>query len=110
MSFIRLSDDYNDHPKFDNLSDGAFRLWHQAMGFCRKYQTDGLIPVASIRKFKAYSPKRVRQLLTPWKPGAQALWREIEGFGVGVHDYLEWNLSKEEENEDKDAAKLRMRR
>lgn len=110
MPFIRLSDDYNDHPKFDNLCDGAFRLWHQGMGFCRKYQTDGLIPSASVRQFKAYSPKRMRQLLTPWKPDANALWQEIAGFGVKVHDYLDWNLSKEEENEVRDAAKARMRR
>lgn len=101
MPFIRLSDDYNDHPKFDNLSDGAFRLWHQAMGFCRKYQTDGLIPTATIRKFKSYSPKRMRELMTPWREGEQPLWHGVEGFGVRVHDYLDWNLSKEEENDQK---------
>lgn len=110
MPFIRLSDDYNDHPKFDCLCDGAFRLWHQGMGFCRKYQTDGLIPMATVRKFKAYSPKRMKELLTPWQPGANALWQTVEGFGVKVHDYLFWNLSKEEEQEARTAATERMRR
>ena len=110
MGFIRLSDDYNDHPKFDWLCDGAFRLWHQGMGFCRKYQTDGLIPINSLRKLKAYSPKRMQKLLTPWQAGANPLWTEMPGRGVQVHDYLEWNLSKAEAQEDRDAAKLRMRR
>lgn len=110
MAWIRLSDDYNDHPKFDRLSDGAFRLWHQGMGFCRKFQTDGLIPTESLRQFKAFSTKRMSILLMPWREGENPLWHTIEGFGVKVHDYLEWNLSKDEESKDRDAAAVRMRR
>lgn len=109
MAWIRLSDDYNDHPKFDNLSDGAFRLWHQAMGFCRKYKTDGLIPGSSVRQFKAFSVKRQRELVTPWKDGENPLWHAIDGFGVKVHDYLQWNPSKDEENERRADSKERMR-
>lgn len=96
MAWIRLSDDYTDHPKFDNLSDGAFRLWHQGMGFCRRFQTDGHVPSGSLRKLKAFTPKRMTELLTPWKPGEGPLWHEA-GDGIAVHDYLEWNPSKEME-------------
>lgn len=110
MAWIRLSDDYNDHPKFDNLSDGAFRLWHQAMGYCRKFKTDGLIPSASVRKFKAFSTKRQGELMTPWQIDENPLWWPVEAFGIRVHDYLEWNLSKEEEAKEADAAAKRMRR
>src|SRR5581483_2662445 len=109
MAWIRLSDNYNDHPKFDHLSDGAFRLWHQAMGFCRTYKTDGLIPTKAIRGFKAYSPKRMRELLTPWQDGENPLWHAIEGFGVKVHDYLEWNPSKDEENDRRRSSRDQMR-
>lgn len=110
MAWIRLSDDYNDHPKFDNLSDGAFRLWHQAMGYCRKFKTDGLIPDASVRKFKAFSAKRKVELMTPCQTGENPLWWPVDGFGIKVHDYLEWNLSKEEEAKEADGAAKRMRR
>lgn len=110
MAWIRLSDDYNDHPKFDNLSDGAFRLWHQAIGYCRKFKTDGLIPSASVRKFKAFSPKRQTELMTPCHEGENPLWWPVEAFGIKVHDYLEWNLSKEEEAKEADGAAKRMRR
>lgn len=109
MPWIQLSDDYNDHPKFDNLSDGAFRLWHQVMGFCRKYRTDGMVPAAALKKFKAYSPKRARELLTPWTLDAQPLWHEVEGFGVQIHDYLDWNPSKDEDTERRSGSKERMR-
>jgi 5-methylcytosine-specific restriction endonuclease McrA len=108
MAWIKLSDDYNDHPKFDCLSDGAFRLWHQAIGFCRKFQTDGLVPLATVRKFQSYSPKRVTELVTPWQPGASPLWVKVEGFGFRLHDYLIWNLSKEDENQQRAESKQRM--
>lgn len=108
MPFIRLSDDYVDHPKFVVLSDGAFRLWHQGMAYCRRYQTDGLVPTNTLRKFKAYSSKRMRELMTPWMDGRHPLWEGVDGFGIKVHDYLEWNLSKEEENQQRAEAKQRM--
>src|ERR1051326_763517 len=110
MSWIRLIEDYNDHPKFTHLSDGAFRLWHQAMGFCRKFKTDGMIPMATVREFKSYSPKRMKELMTPWDEGREPLWHARgEGWGILVHDYLEWNPSKDEENERREETKERMR-
>ncbi len=109
MAWIRLSDDYMDHPKFTGLSDGAFRLWHRGMSYSRKYQTDGLLSLSTVRAFKEYSPKRVSVLSTPHQDGANALWQTVEGFGFKVHDYLDWNPSKEEENERKAESKERMR-
>lgn len=109
MAWIRLDDNYNDHPKFDNLSDGAFRLWHQAVAFCRKYRTDGLVPIASVRKLKAYRAQRMLELVTPWKAGANPLWTEADQF-VRVHDFLEWNPSKDEEESERSASTARMRR
>ena len=109
MAWIRLSDDYNDHPKFTRLSDGAFRLWHQAMGFCRKFQTDGMVDAASLRLLTHYSVKRMTELLTPWKPDANPLWTTVDGFGIKVHDYLQWNPSKDEENERRVSSRDRMR-
>jgi hypothetical protein len=107
MAWIRLSDDYNDHPKFQVLSDGAFRLWHQAMGFCRKFQTDGQILTATVKQFKAYSPKRMAELKTPWKDGEHPLWHESPS-GIAVHDYLDWNLSKADENQQREEARQRV--
>lgn len=110
MAWIRLSDDYNDHPKIDSLSDGAFRLWHQGMGYCRKFQTDGLIPTKTLRGLKAYSQKRMRELMTAWSDGERPLWHEVEGFGVKVHDYLDWNPSREEEQAERSGSAARMRK
>lgn len=110
MPFIRLSDNYIDHPKFLALSASAFRLWHEGMAFCRKHQTDGLIPLGTLQGFRYYKAVWARELATAYKAGGHPLWETVEGFGFKVHDYLFWNLSKEEEQSDKDAATARMRR
>lgn len=110
MPFIRLSDNYIDHPKFLALSASAFRLWHEGMAFCRKHQTDGMIPFAALNGFRYFKPVRASELSTPYQKDAKPLWELIPEFGYSVHDYLFWNLSKEEEQSDKDAASARMRR
>lgn len=110
MPFIRLSDNYIDHPKFLVLSATAFRLWHEGMAFCRKHQTDGLIAMSELHGFRYFKPVRATELATPHRPGAAPLWEVLDGFGYKVHDYLDWNLSKDEEQSDRDAASARMRR
>lgn len=110
MPFIRLSDNYIDHPKFLALSASAFRLWHEGMAFCRKHQTDGLIPQGTLQGFRYYQAVRVKELATPYQVGAHPLWETVADFGFRVHDYLFWNLSKEEEQDDRDGATERMRK
>lgn len=107
MPFIRLSDNYIDHPKFLALSASAFRLWHEGMAFCRKHQTDGLIPSGALLGFRYYKAVRVTELQTPYQEGANPLWTPIDGFGVKVHDYLQWNLSKEQEQKRQAESKKR---
>lgn len=110
MPFIRLSDNYIDHPKFLALSDGAFRLWHESMAFCRKHQTDGLIPFSTMRGFRYYTKSREKQLATGYIPEAKPLWILVRSVGYTINDYLFWNLSKEEESCERSAATARMRK
>lgn len=97
MPFIRLCDSYIDHPKFLALSASSFRLWHEGMAFCRKHQTDGVIPFAALQGFRYFKPIRATELATPYVPGKQPLWETVSDVGYVVHDYLDWNLSREEE-------------
>jgi hypothetical protein len=109
LAWIRLSDNYIDNPKISALNDGAFRLWHEGMAYARRHQTDGLIPFAAMRKFGAYTTSREKQLAAPYTEGANPLWLLIPKTGYRVHDYLDWNPSREEENEKREEAKARMR-
>ncbi len=110
MPFIRLSDNYIYHPKFLALSASAFRLWHEGLAYCRQQETDGRISSGTVQGFRYYKAPRVTELATPFEHGAHPLWERIEGFGYQVHDYLFWNLSKEETQKDRDGATERMRR
>lgn len=111
MAWIRLSDNYDEDPKIEALTDGAFRLWHQVLAFCRRHQTDGLIQKTKMVSFQAYRPKRLDELMAsgpveaPWTP----LVSKVEGFGFKLNAYLKWNPSKDEENERRADSRDRMR-
>src|SRR5262249_20098267 len=87
------------------LSDRAFRLWHEGMAYCRKHQTDGTISASALRGFRYARPEAVRELST----GASPLWETIEG-GFSVHDYLDWNPSRAEEQKRQQEARDRTKR
>ena len=111
MPFIRLSDDFDDHPKFSALSDGAFRLWCQTLAYSRRYETDGVVPLQTVKTRRAYSAPRVAELVKPWKAGENPLWKLDDG-SIVIHDYLEWNHSKAETQakREQDAGRQRKRR
>lgn len=109
MAFVRLSDDYDEHPKIVGLSDGAFRLWHQILAYSRRYETDGCVPMAIVKSRTSFTITRLRELTTPYRPDANALCVEADG-AVTIHDYLEWNHSKNERDQQKAAARARVQK
>jgi hypothetical protein len=44
LGWVRLSDDFYDHPKFVDAGPLALALWITGMGYCNRNLTDGLIP------------------------------------------------------------------
>lgn len=87
--WVRLDENAMEHPKVAGLSDGSFRLWVQGMAHCQKFLTDGKIDRVSLRGLRAFSPKRMADLI------AARLWLSAEDDGIQVHDYLQWNDSRE---------------
>lgn len=110
MPWIRLSDNYIHDEKFRALSDGAFRLWHEGMSYCRMHQTDGVIPFKILKDFYSFSRKNEKQLATPSREGLAPLWELIPATGYKVHNYLNWNLSKEEEQNERAGSAARMKK
>lgn len=86
--WVRIDENALEHPKIGGLSDGAFRLWVQGLACCQKFLTDGVITDVSLRGLRAYSPKRKGELVNT------GLWHETDS-GISVHDYLQWNESRE---------------
>jgi hypothetical protein len=109
MAWIRLSDNYMRDEKVQALTDGAFRLWHEGLAYCRQQQTDGLISFPVMRNFVSFTKGREKQLASPLREGMDPLWELIPRLGYKVHNYLVWNPSKDEENERRAESRDRMR-
>jgi len=101
MPWVRIDDAAMTHPKVIGLSDKAFRLWVWGLAYCQQHLTDGYIPLAAI---KAASVLRVASQLVQAR-----LWDVREAGGWDVHDYTDWNDSREEVNDKRTRARERMR-
>ncbi|TQN27492.1 hypothetical protein FHX37_4212 [Haloactinospora alba] len=130
MAWVRLSDDFYDHPKFDQAGALGIALFSAGLAWCNRNLTDGFIPkktalrlldfedvVDAMRNADrngvtnsvsngedndalalAMARTAVRKLVEA------GLWEEIDG-GYQVHDYLDYQASREQvEAGRKDAA------
>lgn len=98
MPWVRIDEDAMTHPKIVGLSDKAFRLWVWGLSYAQLHLTDGLLPAAAI-------PARVKRAEDDLV--AARLW-EPHDVGFKVHDYLDWNESRETVTAKRDGAKTRL--
>jgi len=85
MAWVRIHDGAMTHPKLVGLSDKAFRLWVWGLSYTQMHLTNGLIVVDALPS----TLKRATADLI-----AKRLW-ETHDLGFTIHDYLDWNDSKE---------------
>lgn len=89
MSWLTLDDNMPDHPKIRGLTDRAFRLHVYALCYCSRHLTDGVIPASACRGVVDNSSRYCRELV------AKKLWQS-RGEVFEIHDYLDWNKSRAE--------------
>lgn len=91
MPWVKLDDRFPSHRKVALLPDRAFRLHVSAICWCSENLTDGRIAdrelplVAKVRGLKA----------TAQQLADAGLWDRIDG-GWQIHDYLDYNPSREQ--------------
>lgn len=89
MPYLNLDDGFADHPKVDALSDGAFRLHVAGLNYCARKLTDGVVEKNRVhRLMPVYKPSYLKELID-----AEMWRRHPEGYEL--HDYLDWNKSRE---------------
>lgn len=98
MSWVRIHDGAMSHPKLVGLSDKAFRLWIWGLSYCQQYLTDGRIVAVAI-------PPRLQRAVPDLTTAR--LW-DVAGVNYLVHDYLDWNDSRELVQKRRSEAKDRM--
>lgn len=106
MAWVRIHDAAMADLKISTLSDAAFRLWVRGLCYCQTALTDGLIPHAALRDMGARR-KDVDELAAVRVDGRGPLWDRVEGFGFKVHDYLDWNDSRDKVNDRRVRARKR---
>jgi hypothetical protein len=112
MPWGRLDDRGNGDAKLLALSDAAWRMWGCGLIYCQFNLTDGFIPQHAIDTFGVRAKnKRVvaEELCQSLVPGKGPLWHPTEG-GYQVHDYLDWNESKETIEKERALSKQRVDR
>lgn len=82
MAWVRMDDQFADHPKVVGLSDAAFRLHITGICYAARQETDGVIPRAAA----FVNRKRAMELV-----GA-GVWHEHTA-GYLIHDFLDYNPS-----------------
>lgn len=102
MAWVRIHDGAMSHPKILSLTASAFRLWVGGLSYCQQHLTDGLIPVAALSVLLG-TKADAGQLI------AAGLWRTSD-TGYIVHDYLEWNDSREVVQKKRASLKARVTR
>jgi hypothetical protein len=110
MTWIKLDDQFTDHPKV--VQAGPLAGWLHVCGlvYCGRYLTDGFVPTGMIRRLADFTGIGIE---TGGVPGQFSvghdieneelvvrlldchMWEEVEG-GYVIHDYLEYNPSKAE--------------
>ncbi|MBA3782857.1 MAG: hypothetical protein H0X12_13525 [Nocardioides sp.] len=89
MPYLNLDDNFSDHPKVDTLSDGAFRLHVAGLCYCAKNTTNGVVERRRVpRLTSTYKASLLKELMDA------GLWMPHTG-GYEIHDYLDWNKSKD---------------
>ncbi len=99
MAWVRIHDGALTHPKIVGLSDSAFRLWVWGLSYCQQHLTDGWIPPAAL-------PAKSK----PDALVAARLWASAAQGGFDVHDYLDWNDSRETVQKKRDSLRARVTR
>ena len=108
MSWVFLSDEAPGHHKILGLSDAAFRLWIVGLTYCGQQANDGNFSAHAARIMCGYlaSPElgkaAIAELVTA------RLWHATVG-GYEIHDYLDYQQSKDSRAASNKAAAERMR-
>lgn len=108
MSWVFLSDEAPGHHKILGLSDAAFRLWIVGLTYCGQQANDGRFSAHAARIICGYlaSPElgkaAIAELVTA------RLWHATDA-GYAIHDYLDYQQSKDSRAASNKAAAERMR-
>ena len=120
MPWVRFDDQYPIHRKVDGLTDAAFRLHTSAIFWCARNLTDGFVPeedldgvTARVRTPSRFAAECVRRGV--WHDArhrcpSQKCPGPVDGDGWMIHDYWEYQPSKEQVIREREANARRQKK
>jgi hypothetical protein len=100
MPWFRIDDGLWGHPKWLATPNAARGVWTTAGAWSSANLTDGFVPRHVLRSLGG-TPKDAAALVS------SRLWEVVEG-GWQIHDFLDWNPSREKVEADRAAARKRV--
>lgn len=100
MSWFKLDDGFYDHPKIVNAGNTAAGLYARCGAWCAKQLTNGFIPNEIGRSYGSQTSIK--------KLEAQGLWERVKG-GWLMHDYLDYNPSRDQVQAERETTAQRQR-
>jgi hypothetical protein len=103
MTWVRIDENFPEHPKTMAAGDDAAWWFVCALAYCNRQLTDGLIPAATVRRLTNHKhPIALAMKLVE----VGLLERTDDGFMV--HDFLNYQPSKASVEDDRRKARERM--
>lgn len=105
MGWAKFDDGFTEHPKVVAAGPWGELLAMRGVIYAARYETDGFIPSGQLPRLSVGIPavkRRVSELISV------GLWEETDG-GWLIHDFLDYHPSKAEREEERQAARERMR-
>ena len=101
MTWVKIDDTFPDHPRVVGLTDAAFRTHVAGLCYSARYLTDGSIPTSALRSIGT------RRAATELEEAG--IWGRSD-HGWLIRDYLDYNPSRADVEDKREAARVRMAR
>jgi hypothetical protein len=102
MAWVRLDDVFDDHPKLLGLPLECVGLHVFGLTYSARHLTDGALTPPIVSHLSRGRDDLAQQLVDA------GLWEALDG-GWQIHDFLDYNPSREQVEADRKAARERMR-
>lgn len=103
MPWLKVDDSFYDHPKVFDAPDCAVALWTRAGCWAARNLTDGFVPSSMPARLCDDPDTAVRELIR------RGLWKRAKG-GYQFHDWHEYQPTRASVDEQRAAARERMRK
>lgn len=110
MPFLLIDETFPENPKIDELSDAAFRLHVTALCYAARNLTDGHITKSALKRCTKGARTSARRAHELTQSGCWEVHPDGDEHGWIIHDYLDWNRSRENILEQRKANAERQRR